>query len=143
MSVLPTVAAGLVLAVVLARAAVVDRERALLLWALAAAAYSMRVAVEASAFQPSTFGSAASYSLGVASALLLLAGVLRFTGRVPSSGLFLLAGSLAVAGSVTLRAVGADPALAAAPSFVLQGAARIVAGVVWFRRRRPGPGLLS
>ncbi|MBC7266896.1 MAG: PAS domain S-box protein [Coriobacteriia bacterium] len=138
MSVLPTVAAGLVLAVVLARAAVVDRERALLLWALAAAAYSLRVAAETlQPAWPPLFSFAVASALGVASALLLLAGVLRFTGHVPSVGSFFAAGLLATGGSIALRAAGVDPVLAATPSFVAQGVARIAAGVAWFRRRRP------
>ncbi|MCX8007432.1 MAG: PAS domain S-box protein [Coriobacteriia bacterium] len=140
MSVLPTVISGFVLALVLARAAVVDRERALLLWALAAASYSLRVAVEAYPPVGTTLvGASLSYCFGVASAMLLLAGVMRFAGGMPDWRIFLVLGLAAAGGSVVLHALGVARPVAAAPSFVVQGVSRVAAGWVWIRKKRTGP----
>ncbi len=135
----PSIIAGLVLAFVLARAAFLDRERALALWAIAVTAYVIRAAVETlQPFGGATPDLAITTALGIASALLLLGGVVRFTGAtLPSRPLVVVAVSALMA-TLLLDRVGAPFIAVMAPSFVLQGAARIAAGVIWLRRRRGG-----
>ena len=84
LSMLSTSIAALLLALVLGRAAYVERERALVFWTLAIVSYLLRVVLEAPAsLRGTALAAASSYVFGVASAMFLLAGVVQFRGRTP------------------------------------------------------------
>lgn len=132
--------AAVIAAVLFLALAKTERRTALLLIGCAWAAYAVRLLAEAGlVLQPAAawlrYG---VHAASIASALLMLAGAIRLAGERAPWRAFLAAGSLGAVALVALDRAGLHQAIAIAPAFLLQGAARIAAGSFWLRADRRG-----
>lgn len=145
--------AAVVAAVLFMAFARVERKSALLLIGLGWAAYAVRLGAEAAlvAWPAATWLHYGVHAASIASALLLLAGAMRLAGGRAPWQVFLLSGVVATALLVLLDRSGLHQAVVVAPAFLLQGVARIVAGLYWLKTARrsgvgrslPGVGLIA
>lgn len=139
----PSIIASLVGSVVLASVftylATTEREPCMISWAAAWTLYTARLVFDLiDALTPVEFTAAIllAYAVAIASGILLLLGTFQFIGGRQYRRSLLAAGLIAFAASLVAVISGVPLALAAAPSYAVQGAAHIITGVAWWRQQR-------